>query len=96
MTDFWIETSYRDGSSSSVPFLGTLISAQERCAQLVARDYLQLIEFVLLLSGDYSPGTIARVDQILGDWQGYAVPGSKKWRSRKCHHGFLRPNYPKS
>ena len=78
--DFWIETKYRDGSNNLVPFLGSQAQAQERCAQLVAMDDLRLIDFVLLLDGDYRPGTVATRRQILGDWQGYPVAGSRRWR----------------
>lgn len=83
--DYWIQTCYLDGHQSTVPFLGSYEIAQERCAQLVARDSMRLIDFVLLLSGDYFPGQVAENRQILADFQGYEIPGSKRWKKGGNH-----------
>ncbi|MGA1281278.1 MAG: hypothetical protein ACO3YZ_06925 [Candidatus Nanopelagicaceae bacterium] len=75
--DYWIEVSYHDGRVTHAPFLGTLESAYDRCARIVAMDNLKLVAFVVLLDGDYVPGQVATNNQIRGDWQGERVKGSK-------------------
>lgn len=81
--DYWIEVSYHDGRITQSPFLGTFENACDRCARIVAKDILKLVGFVVLLPGDYVPGTIATLDQILGDWQGEWVKGSKLYRFKR-------------
>ena len=78
--DYWIQTCYLDGHSPTAPFIGSYENAEERCAQLIAKDTLKFIDFVLLLSGDYRPGAVATMRQILADFQSYNIVGAKKWK----------------
>ena len=88
MEDFWIEVQYRVGDPSVFPFLGSRSSAESRIRQIVAMDSNQFIDFVLLLSGDWVPGTIASDAQILADAQGYFVKGARRFgrgrQKRSC------------
>ena len=88
MEDFWVEVQYRVGDPSVFPFLGSRSSAEARIRQIVAMDSNQFIDFVLLLSGDWVPGTIASDAQILADAQGYSVKGARRFgrgrQKRSC------------
>lgn len=79
--DFWIEVNYRVGDASAFPFLGTRAEAEARIRQIVAMDSLQFIDFVVLLSGDWTPGTVATNAQILADSQGYMVKGARRFKT---------------
>ena len=76
--DFWIEINRRDETQVHLPFLGTRAQGEERIRHLIAVDRHQFIDFVILLRGNYIPGQIARVDQILADAQSYPVQGAKR------------------
>lgn len=76
--DFWIEINYRDGRQIHVPFVGTQEAGLEKINRMIAMDSHQFIDFCLLLSRDYRPGTVATTKQILADSQGYPVPGAKR------------------
>ena len=88
--DYWIEIAYHDGRRLHSPFIGSRTIAYDRCARLVAMDHLKLIEFVILLSGDYIPGNIATIDQILGDWQGEPIKGSRPYPLEKIKNPRTR------
>jgi len=74
--DFWIEINRQDGTQAHLPFLGTREEAEKRIIHLVAMDPHNFIDFCVLLSGDFIPGQIATVTQILADTQDYPVPGA--------------------
>ena len=76
--DFWVEIVYRDGYRASIPFFGIRDEGEAQIRQLIAADRVPLIDFVVLISGDWVPGTIARSDQILADAQSYYVQGAKR------------------
>ena len=64
------------GCLDHLPFLGTREEAEKRIIHLVAMDPHNFIDFCVLLSGDFIPGQIATVTQILADTQDYPVPGA--------------------
>lgn len=90
MDEFWIEVNYRVGQSSVFPFLGDRLSAEARIRQIVAMDSNQFVDFVLLLSGDWVPGSIAFDAQILADAQGYFVKGARRYGRGKRTKGKKR------
>ena len=79
MQEFWIEVNYQNGDPAVFPFLGTRAEGEARIRQIVAMDSNRWVDFVLLLSGDWQPGTVAKNSQILADAQGYAVKGAKRY-----------------
>lgn len=82
-SDFWIEINRRDGTQAHLPFLGTRAEAEARIRHLVAMDAHNFIDFCLLLRGDFIPGQIAKVNQILADSQSYPVPGAVRYPTDK-------------
>lgn len=76
--DYWVEIRYHDGSVAYRPKLGSLAQAYDYCKGVVQQNDRQGVDFVVLLDGDYVPGTVALNRQIRGDWQGYYVPGAMR------------------
>ena len=77
--EFWIEVCYYSDDRAVFPFVGTQEEGRKRICQIVAMDSNKLVDFVLLLDGDWVPGTVARTDQIREDAQGYYVRGAKRY-----------------
>jgi hypothetical protein len=74
--DYWLEVIPHDGDRYWLPILGDFGQARQRAVNLIAYD--RTLDFCLVLSGDYRPGTIATNPQILGDAQAYCVKGAKR------------------
>lgn len=68
--DYWIEIN-RQGSQEYLPKLGSKHEAHITAFEITRDD--DSIDFVVLLRGDYRPGTIANRSQILQDYQRYPI-----------------------
>lgn len=76
--DFWIEFVWLDGHCTFQPVLGSQNEAFSRCAK-ITREAREGLDYLLLLWGDFKPGTIAKDSQIAASFQGYLVPGGYRW-----------------
>ena len=78
--DYWLEINYHDGRTLHLPFIGTWDAVQSKSAAIVGSDVYGFIDFLVILKGSYKPGRFAHNNQILADFQGYKVPGSRPYK----------------
>lgn len=78
--DFWIELIWLSGISTFEKVIGGHSEAMNRCARIVAEGR-EGLDYLLLLWGDYTPGTVAMDAQISASFQNYPIRGGSQWRS---------------